>query len=205
MVSINGNDDVEKRGCTHRGSYQIYPETQGLCRKTGHDFIVDIWAVGDQWEVQGLPLSSFPRLNKLKMVNKLAAYNLCLSPSRACRLLYFLISGMQFLLSQHCFVVKRVKAACSGTTVACPAAQLHLELIMWILTSTSFTCSQPWKEWPPSLSLALSIVHRQAVFGFNSILIYLRPPCWYVYDQRFRESRNVNSQLASLNNSVTSM
>lgn len=132
MESINSNDDSEKRGCTHRGSYQIYPETQGLCGKTGRDLIVDMWAIGDQWEVQGLPLSSFPRLNKLKMVNKLAAYNLCLSPGRVRRLLYFLISGMQFLLSQHCFVVKRVKAACSGTTVTCPVAQLHLELIMWI-------------------------------------------------------------------------
>lgn len=149
---INSNDEYGKER-VHRGSYQIYPKTQGLCGKTGRDFIGDIWAVGDQWEVQGLPLSSFPRLNKLKMVNKLAAYNFCLSPGRARRLLYFLISGMQFLLSQHCFVVKRVKAACSGTTVACPAAQLHLELIMWILTSTSFTCSQPWKEWPAPLSL----------------------------------------------------
>lgn len=156
---------------------QINPETQGLC--AGRQVVISsktFWAVGDQWEVQGLPLSSFPSLNKLKMVNKLAAYNLCLSPGRACRLLYFLISGMQFLLSQHCFVVMRVKAACSATTVACPAAQLRLELIMWILTSTSFTCSQPWKEWPVSLFL----IHTHVVFGFNSILIYLMPPCWHV-------------------------
>lgn len=156
--------------CIELPKGQINPETQALCAgKTGCDFIWDIWAVGDQWEVQGLPLSSFPRLNKLKMVNKLAEYNLCLSPGRARRLLYFLISGMQFLLSQHCLVVKLVKAACSGNTVAYPAAQLHLELIIWILTSTSLTCSQPWKKRPVSLSL--SSMHKWPLVSIASWFI----------------------------------
>ncbi len=120
-----------------------------------------MWTVWDQWEVQGLPFSSFPRLNKLKMVNKLAAYNLCLSPGRARKLLYFLISGMQFLLSQHCFVVKRVKAACSGTTVTCPAAQLHLELIMWIF-NLYFLYMLTTLERMACFSLSCSLYHPHA-------------------------------------------